>query len=106
MSDLLAAGLLLATLAPFLACALRYSRSPWRDSELGRALMLLFGSISAVLMLGVIARLTDPEHPITWVARVLLLAAVQVAGWLIYRQITRYQRETPADVPRRRATDL
>lgn len=106
MSDLLAVALLLATLAPFAACAFRYAHSPWRGSELGRALMLLFGSVSAVLLLGVVARLTDPEHPVVWVLRVLLLGAVQVAGWRVYRQITRYQRDTPDDLPRRRATDL
>lgn len=97
MTDAINVVLFATTLAPFAACAVRYGfRSRWRSSAVGRALMLLLGSICAVLVLALAGRLVGPDQPVVTVLRIATLAVVQVAGWQLYRQIVRYQRRRGA----------
>lgn len=82
-------------------------RSPWRDSHTGRGLMAVAASITAVLSFAVIALVAPiPENVRDWL-RVVLLGAVEYAGWLQLRNLLREQRtrRDESACPARRSTD-
>jgi hypothetical protein len=85
-NDWLISLIYLSTLAPFVACVAVYAPTPWRSHAIGRALMRLLASITAVLLLAIFVRLLDLPTWATWVLRLSTLGAVQVAGWLLFRQ--------------------
>jgi uncharacterized membrane protein len=92
-NDWLISLIYLSTLAPFVACVAVYAPTPWRSHAIGRALMRLLASITAVLLLAIFVRLLDLPTWATWVLRLSTLGAVQVAGWLLFRQFLRYRRD-------------
>lgn len=96
MSDTVVIVVFVATLLPFVACVWAYGWRAFR-SELGRVLQGLLLSICAVLSLGIITRLLDFEGTAANVLRVVTLALVTIAGWLLFRQIVRIQRRPSAD---------
>lgn len=95
---------------PF-ACstALYAARSPWRSLPIGRALMTLLASLTAVLTFVLFVLVVPvPKHVID-ILRGLTLGAVGIAGWMLLRQIHVLQtvvRAEPAECPKRRASDV
>lgn len=94
---------------PFaLSAALYALRSPWRVTAVGRALMTLLGSLTAVLsfVLFVMA-VPVPEH-VSDLLRGLTLGSVGIAGWLLLREIHTLQNlhDTAPPCPHRRSTDI
>lgn len=95
---------------PF-ACstALYAARSPWRTLPIGRALMTLLASLTAVLTFVLFVLAVPVPRPLIDVLRGLTLGAVGIAGWMLLRQIHVLQtavRDEPDECPRRRATDI
>ena len=100
----------LFTWVPF-ACstALYARRSPWRLLPIGRALMTLLASLTAVLTFVLFVLMVPIPKPAIDTLRGLTLGAVGIAGWMLLRQIHVLQTEAknePETCPRRRATDV
>ena len=73
---------------PFAASSALYAaRSPWRALPVGRALMTLLGSLTAVLTFVMIAVAVPLPHRLIDVLRGLTLGSVGIAGWMLLRQI-------------------
>jgi hypothetical protein len=102
--------LYLLTLLPFALCLFFYgTRSPWRASPMGRALISLLISLTAVLGWAVLVQITEIPRPVLDAMRAVLLGGVALTGWVLLANIRRLQRERdtePADLSARRSTDL
>ena len=102
--------LYLGTLLPFALCLFFYgTRSPWQQSPIGRALISLLISLTAVLGWAVLVQITEIPRPVLDAMRAVLLGGVALTGWVLLANIRRLQRERPAELvehPRRRSTDL
>jgi hypothetical protein len=92
---------------PFAASTALYAiRSPWRARPIGRALMALLGSLTAILSFVLVAMAMPLPREVIDVLRGLTLGSVGLAGWMILRQIHVLQGHTPPNpCPGRRATD-
>lgn len=83
-----------AALLPFLLCLVFYGfRSPWRDSRVGKSLMVLYGSLVAVLLYAVVAVANVFPEMVQQVARVVLLGGISVAGWIQFANVLHFQRQ-------------
>lgn len=83
-----------ATLLPFALCLLLYGlRSPWRESWVGKSLMMLYASLVATLGFALVATSGVVPEPLRDLLRVLLLGSVSVAGWVQLANILHFQRE-------------
>lgn len=83
-----------APLLPFALCLYFYGRfSPWRESRVGKSLMLLYGSLVATLLYAVIAVADVFPEPVQRVARVVLLGGITVAGWVHLANVLHFQRQ-------------
>lgn len=93
---------------PFALSAVLYAtRSPWRRSPMGRALMTLLGSLTAVLSFVMVVLAVPVDPRIIDTLRGLTLGSVGIAGWLLLRQmLTEQKRAREEPCPRRRATDV
>ena len=94
---------------PFAASSALYAaRSPWRALPVGRALMTLLGSLTAVLTFVMIAVAVPLPERLIDVLRGITLGSVGIAGWMLLRQIHVLQHEAipEGDCPRRRSTDV
>ncbi len=86
--------LYLLTLIPFLSCWLLYGlRSPWRFEPIGRAMFTLLTSLTSVLAFACVALTGAVPLDVAAVIRVVLLGSVSIAGFLLLRQVIRFQRE-------------
>jgi len=100
--------LYLLTLLPFALCLWTYgTRSPWQRSATGRALFTLLSSLVAVLSFAVLVQITELPAELRDAMRCVLLGAVALAGWVLFTNIRRLQkdRNSPAGHPLRRSTD-
>lgn len=94
---------------PFAGCTILYAvRSPWRLTPIGRALMTLLGSLTAILTFVLFVMAVPVPERVADVIRGLTLGCVGIAGYLLLRQIHVLQNVTKnePDCPRRRATDV
>jgi ABC-type Co2+ transport system permease subunit len=93
---------------PFAACTALYAvRSPWRALPIGRALMTLLGSLTAVLSFVLFVMAVPIPREVMDVLRGLTLGSVGLAGWMLLRQIAVIQNNQPPDpCPKRRSTDV
>lgn len=94
---------------PFALCTALYAaRSPWRTHAIGRALMTLLGSLTAVLTFVLFVMAVPVSKDVTDVLRGLTLGSVGLAGWMLLRQIHVLQKFRADDgpCPQRRVTDL
>ena len=94
---------------PFAAATALYAiRSPWRARPVGRALMTLLGSLTAILSFVLVVMAMPLPKDVIDILRGLTLGSVSLAGWLLLRQIhvLQSQRQTRPPTPRRRATDI
>lgn len=93
---------------PFALCAALYAfRSPWRALPIGRALMTLLGSLTAVLSFVLFVMAVPVPRGVMDVLRGLTLGSVGLAGWMLLRQITVIQARRPLEpCPKRRSTDI
>lgn len=84
---------LIAWLPFALFVALYATRSPWRFTQTGRALMSVAGSLTAVLTF-VLVVLIFPEFPASMkdVLRGVLTGGVSLSGWLMLRDLITKQR--------------
>jgi hypothetical protein len=86
--------LYLALLLPFALCLVFYGfGSPWRGSPVGRAVFLLLASIVSVLLFVVVALSGVIGPPLTDVLRFALLSGVMAAGWVLFVNVIRLQKE-------------
>ncbi|MCU1617210.1 MAG: hypothetical protein JWO98_4750 [Frankiales bacterium] len=100
--------LYLLTLMPFALCLFFYgTRSPWQQSQTGRALISLLTSLVAVLSWAVLAQVTVIPQTVLDAMRAVLLGAVALSGWVLLANILRLQRERSdaSGHPQRRVTD-
>lgn len=103
--------ILLSTFLPFFLFIVFYAgRSPgWRKTPAGRSIFFLAGSI--VLVLGrSLLNLTLPQYyPGRQAMGYLFLATVAAAGWYLFIQLVKLQREGrregPKELPQRRRDD-
>ncbi|TFV91420.1 hypothetical protein [Blastococcus sp. CT_GayMR16] len=104
-----AAWLYALTLAPFATFVVLYAiltRNAWRNTATGRGLMALGCSLVAILSFVLFALFTDIPKDIRDLLRVLTLGGVQIAGWLMVKNLVQEERRgRREDHPRRRATD-
>jgi hypothetical protein len=95
---------------PFASSTALYAlRSPWRTLPIGRALMTLLGSLTAVLTFVLFVLMVPIPKQAVDILRGLTLGAVGIAGWMLLRQIHVLQtvvKNEPDKCPRRRATDV
>lgn len=95
---------------PFACSTVLYAvRSPLRALPIGRALMTLLGSLTAILAFVLFVLIVPLPHPVIDTLRGLTLGAVGIAGWMLLRQIHVLQtvvRAEPDECPKRRATDV
>lgn len=94
---------------PFaLATVLYGTRSPWRSLPIGRALMTLLASLTAVLTFVLFVMAVPVPVAVTDVLRGLTLGSVGMAGWMLLREIHVLQQLRTVDepCPRRRSTDI
>ena len=95
--------------APFFLAALMYAtKSPWRVTPVGRALMTLLLSMTAVLTFVLAVLAVDIGEWLTNVLRGVTLGGVGIAGWMFLRELMVLQRVrvTAGPCPKRRATDV
>lgn len=94
---------------PFTVSAVLYAaRSPWRALPVGRALMTLLASMSAVLSFVLLVLMVRVDPWLIAVLRGTTLGGVGIAGWMFLRELMVLQnRKRPAaPCPRRRSTDV
>lgn len=93
---------------PFALSTTLYAlRSPWRVTAVGRALMTLLASLTAVLTFVLFVMAVPVPEPITDVLRGLTLGSVGLAGWMLLREIHVLQNLHGTEAcPRRRSTDI
>lgn len=94
--------------APFATAAALYAfRSPWRVTAVGRSLMTLLASLTAVLTFVLVILAVPLDESISSVLRGVTLGGVGVAGWMFLRELIVLQRQRQQDpCPKRRATDV
>jgi multisubunit Na+/H+ antiporter MnhB subunit len=100
--------LYLLTLMPFALCLFFYgTRSPWQQSQTGRALISLLTSLVAVLLWAVVAQVAEIPREVLDAMRAVLLGGVFLSGCVLLRNILLLQRERSdaSAHPRRRVTD-
>jgi hypothetical protein len=86
--------LYLLTLLPFALCLFFYGiRSPWRVSPMGRALISLLTSLTAVLGWAVLVQITEIPRPVLDAMRAVLLGGVALTGWVLLSNIVRLQQD-------------
>ena len=94
---------------PFtLSTVLYMARSPWRSLPIGRALMTLLVSLTAILTFVLIVMAVPVPKQVTDILRGLTLGSVGLSGWMLLRQIHVLQtvvKQEPV-CPRRRSTDI
>lgn len=90
-----------ALFLPFaLFVAFYATRTPdWRRSPEGRALMILAGSIVAVVAFALLAQVTTIPPTVRDVLRVITLGGVAVAGWYLFLNLLRRQRDRRRGTP-------
>lgn len=95
--------------APFFLCMAQYARrSPWRTQAIGRALMTLLASLTAVLTFVLFVMAVPVPREVLDGLRGLTLGSVSLAGWMLLRQIHILQNERDSEPvrPHRRCTDV
>lgn len=86
--------LYVALTVPFALCLAFYGlRSPWCASPVGKAIFTLLASLVAVLLFAVISLSGLIGPPLTDFLRFVLLGGVMTAGWVLFIQIVKLQRE-------------
>lgn len=95
---------------PFALFVFRYwTRSPWRATPTGRAVMAMAGSLTVVLTF-VLVVLIAPQipGPVRDALRTVTLGGVGFAGWLLFRNLLVEQKKgrTSPRSPLRRKTDV
>jgi chromate transport protein ChrA len=81
-------------LAPFLLCSCFYGlRSPWRSSRTGRAVFTLLASMTAVLVFAVVVQIAEIPRDVRDALRFVTLLPVAAAGWFLFFDIVRLQRQ-------------
>jgi hypothetical protein len=71
----------------------------WRHTPEGRALMILAGAIVAVLTFAMVAQVTAIPPLARDALRLVTLTAVAAAGWYLFLNLLRRQRERRKDCP-------
>lgn len=97
------------TWAPFaLSTVLYATRSPWRVTAVGRALMTLLGAMTAVLTFVLVAIIFELPFWAINILRGLTLGGVGISGWMFLRELLVLQRSarTVKPCPKRRHTDV
>ena len=83
---------------PWAACAIAYGiRSPWYRSPIGRSLFGSWVSLACVLILAALFRVLPLPHPVIFVLAVVVLSAVDVAGFIQLVTVLHLQRRDRAD---------
>lgn len=94
---------------PFALFVVLYAtRSPWQSTPVGRAVMSLAVSITAVLTFVLIVIVFPIPDGAKQVLRAVVLGGVAIAGWLMVRQLLTQQNAGRRQVdghPLRRSTD-
>lgn len=79
---------------PFACSTVLYgTRSPWRTLPIGRALMLLLGSLTAILTYVLVLIAVPVPETLGDIIRGVTLGGVGTAGYLLLRQIYILQKQ-------------
>lgn len=91
----------------FLFVVLYATRSPWRSTSTGRALMTLGGSLTAVLTFVLFVIAVPISAEMRDMLRGATLGSVAIAGWMLLRELIRLQKTQgpEGDHPMCRTTD-